>query len=43
MPKELEQALRKAANRHRGWSKEKKNAYIYGTMMNRGWRPNKGK
>lgn len=38
MPKELERVL-KAQVKNKPWSKKKKNAYVYGTMRNTGWKP----
>lgn len=35
MPKKMEQALRREAAQ-RGYGKERTNAYVYGTMRNRG-------
>jgi len=43
MPKAMEEALRKQANEHKGWSRERKNAYIFGTMYKAGWRKGKKK
>jgi hypothetical protein len=40
MPKELEQKLKKQA-RARGFGKERTGAYVYGTLRNTGWKPNK--
>lgn len=42
MPVEMERALRKAGKK-KGLSKERLNAYIYGTMRKAGWEPGKGK
>ena len=42
MPKKLEAALKKAAKK-KGLTGKRKNAYVYGTMINEGWRPKKGK
>ena len=39
MPKELEDKLKKQAGEHKGWSDEKKDAYVYGTMRKTGWKP----
>mgnify|MGYP001618538436 CR=1 FL=1 len=42
MPAEMERALRAQANKHKSWSKERKNRYIYGTMIKSGnWRPSR--
>ena len=38
MPAEMERRL-KAEVRGKNWSKERKNAYIYGTMRKTGWVP----
>lgn len=43
MPKELERKLKKEAAKHKGWSKEKKAAYVYGTLRKTGWKPKKEK
>lgn len=43
MPKELEKKLQKEANTHKGWSKKKKDAYVYGTLRKTGWKPKKEK
>jgi len=42
MPKEMEKRLRKGARR-RGLKGERADAYVYGTMVKRGWRPKGGK
>ncbi len=40
MPKKLEQKLkRQVAKKHPGWSQERKDAYIYGTLRKTGWIP----
>lgn len=39
MPKELENKLWKEANSHKNWTKEHKNAYVYKTLRNIGWKP----
>lgn len=41
MPKEMERKL-KATARKRGYSKERANAYVYGTMRKTGWAPKHG-
>ncbi len=41
MPKKMEQALRRTA-RKKGLSKERADAYVYGSLRKTGWRP-KGK
>jgi hypothetical protein len=43
MPKAMEEKLKKEANKHKGWSKEHKLAYIYGTMRKTGWKPSREK
>ena len=40
MPKELEQKLKKEAQT-KGLSKERQNAYVYGTLRKTGWKPEK--
>lgn len=42
MPKALEEALERAAVKH-GFKGKKKNAYVYGTMRKKGWKPQKKK
>lgn len=42
MPKKMEEKLKKQANK-KGLSKERKGAYIYGTMRKSGWKPKKEK
>lgn len=42
MPKELEQKLKRQVT-GKNWSKKRKNAYIYGTMRNTGWKPSREK
>lgn len=39
MPVELERKLKKEANKHKSWSKERKNAFIYGILRKTGWKP----
>jgi len=39
MPEEMERKL-KAIAKKKGWSKERQNAYVYGTMRKTGWEPN---
>jgi hypothetical protein len=40
MPEKLERELKADVERkHPGWSKKRKNAYIYGTLRNTGWVP----
>ncbi len=43
MPKAMERKLKAQANKHKSWSKERKNAYVYGTMRKAGWRPSREK
>jgi hypothetical protein len=38
MPKKLESSLKRQA-RKKGMSKEREDAYVYGTMRKTGWRP----
>lgn len=38
MPKKMETALRKEAKK-KGFSKEREDAYVYGTMRKTGWIP----
>ena len=40
MPDKLKQQLKKQV-RNKNWSKEKKNAYVYGTLRKTGWKPQK--
>jgi len=42
MPKKLEKKLEKQA-RKKGLKGKRKNAYIYGTMRKKGWKPKKRK
>jgi len=42
MPKKLERKLKKQVSK-KNWSKEKKNAYIYGTLRKTGWKPSQEK
>lgn len=42
MPEEMERKLRKKANK-KGLSKERADAYVYGTMRKTGWKPSKEK
>lgn len=40
MPKAAERALRAQANTHKDWSKERRDAYVYGAMRHKlGWKP----
>ena len=43
MPLAEERALTKVANKHKDWSKERKQAFIYGIMRKHGWKPNREK
>jgi len=40
MGKELKQKLKKQV-KDKKWSKERKNAYVYGTLRKTGWKPQK--
>jgi len=42
MPKKLEKELKREA-RSRGLSKERADAYVYGTMRKTGWKPKREK
>lgn len=42
MPKALEQKLKRKA-RAKGYSKERADAYVYGTLRKTGWAPGKKK
>ena len=42
MPKALEKQLKKEAKR-RGFSGERADAYVYGTMRKTGWKPEREK
>ena len=39
MPARMERELRKEANKHKDWSEERKDRFIYGTMRKQGWTP----
>jgi hypothetical protein len=39
MPAAMERKLKKQAAKHKGWSKERKDAYVYGTLRKTGWVP----
>jgi hypothetical protein len=40
MPKVMERKLRRQVNKeHPGWSDERKDAYVYGTLRKTGWKP----
>ena len=43
MPEALERKLKAQAAKKKGWSKTRKNAYIYGTMRKTGWKPSREK
>lgn len=43
MPKKLERALRREANKHRDWSEERKDKYVYGKLRKTGWKPSREK
>ena len=43
MPVELERRLKKRAIKKFPKDKKRQDAYIYGTMRNTGWRPNREK
>jgi len=43
MPKKLEMKLKKQASKKKGWSKERENAYVYGTLRKTGWTSSKRK
>ena len=44
MPKQQERELWALVNRlHPNWSRERKEAYVYGTLRKRGWKPKKEK
>ena len=40
MPIKLKQKLKQQV-RNKQWGKEKKNAYVYGTLRKTGWKPQK--
>jgi hypothetical protein len=42
MPKELERKLEREATQ-KGLSGDRKNAYVYGTLRETGWKPNREK
>jgi hypothetical protein len=39
MPKALERKLKKEAAKHKDWSEERKDRYVYGSLRKTGWRP----
>jgi len=39
MPEKLEKELKKKVAKKKRWSKERKNAYVYGTLRKTGWKP----
>ena len=40
MPKELERKLKREVAK-KNWSRERKDAYIYGALRKTGWKPNR--
>lgn len=42
MPKKLESKLKRECSK-KGLSKDRCNAYVYGTLRKTGWKPKKGK
>lgn len=44
MPKPMEQKLKREVNKeHPGWSKKRKDAYVYDTLRKTGWKPEREK
>ena len=43
MPAAAEKALKAEAAKKKGWSKERKNAYVYGALRRMGWKPSREK
>ncbi len=43
MPEAMERKLKAEAESHKGWSKERKDAYVYGTLRKTGWKPSREK
>ena len=39
MPKAAEEALKKEAAKHKDWSQERKDKYVYGALRKQGWKP----
>src|SRR5579862_1964893 len=39
MPEKMEKALKEEASKHKGWSDEHKDRYVYGAMRATGWKP----
>lgn len=39
MPEKMERALKEEASKHKGWSDEHKDKYVYGAMRATGWKP----
>lgn len=43
MPKAAERKLRAEANKHKDWSEERKDRYVYGALREMGWKPEREK
>lgn len=43
MSKKLERELKRRAAKHKDWSQERKDAYVYGTLRDTGWKPKREK
>lgn len=43
MPKALEDKLKREASQHKGWSDDRKDAYVYGALRKTGWKPDREK
>ena len=43
MPEKAEKELRKEANKHKDWSEERKDQYVFGALRKQGWKPKKEK
>lgn len=44
MPKQMEKRLKEVVEKtYPHWDEERKNAYIYGTMREQGWKPEREK
>ena len=41
MPKKLERKLKRQAAKKKGWSKKRKDSYVYGVLRKTGWKPPK--
>lgn len=39
MPVKMEAALKAEAAKHKNWSQERKDRYVYGAMRAHGWKP----